>query len=91
MIHRIPRVIHRQTPPISDGAHRPYAPKPPPALPPDALSIFFRWRLARHLGDVANENHALGELRELAARPRTKTDDSQAGPDRYAASRVEGG
>ncbi len=47
--------------------------KPPPKLPPDALEILGRWRLARLVGDRMNEYHAIAELRELAVRdPRRK-------------------
>ncbi len=42
--------------------------KPPPKPPPDALEILGRWRLARLVGDRANEYHAIAQLRELATR-----------------------
>jgi hypothetical protein len=64
---------------------------PPPKSPPDAKAIFLRWLAAANAGDRIGANDALAELEELAVSPRTKIDDSQAGPDRYAASRVERG
>ncbi|HKI21398.1 MAG TPA: hypothetical protein VKA15_26120 [Isosphaeraceae bacterium] len=42
--------------------------KPPPKPPLDALEILGRWRLARLVGDRANEYHAIAQLRELAIR-----------------------
>jgi len=40
----------------------------PPKPTPDALEILGRWRLARLVGDRANEYHAIAQLRELAIR-----------------------
>ncbi|HKM52077.1 MAG TPA: hypothetical protein VJY33_01635 [Isosphaeraceae bacterium] len=42
--------------------------KPPPKPPLDALEILGRWRLARLVGERANEYHAIAQLRELAIR-----------------------
>ncbi|HKM54163.1 MAG TPA: hypothetical protein VJY33_12205 [Isosphaeraceae bacterium] len=42
--------------------------KSPPKPPLDALEILGRWRLARLVGDRANEYHAIAQLRELAIR-----------------------
>jgi len=50
---------------IRDGLDRQ---KPPPKPPPDALEILARWRLARLVGDRANEYHAIAQLREMAIR-----------------------
>jgi|GEM_PF-2723492 len=51
----------------------------PPKPPPDALEILGRWRLARLIGDRANEYHAIAQLRELATRnPKRKADRTDA-------------
>jgi hypothetical protein len=91
MIQRIPRVVRSSRRPIETDNHHAMWPKPPPKPPPDAKAIFLRWLAAASDGDKIGANNALAELEELAVSPRTKADDSQAGPDRYAASRVEGG
>ncbi len=48
-----------------DGLERRKRP-PKPIL--DALEILGRWRLARLVGNRANEYHAIAQLRELAIR-----------------------
>jgi hypothetical protein len=94
------RVIRRASLPIERDAHphpHPHPPKPPPKPPADALELLHAWEQAREgkhherAAAALAELEELEELEELAASPRTETDDSQAGPDRYAASRVEGG
>src|SRR5208337_1466052 len=69
------------------GFHTPRQPawrgSEPPKPPPDAKAIFLRWLAAASAGDRIGANDALAELEELAVSPRTKIDDSQAGPDRY--------
>ncbi len=90
---RIPRVVRTSRGPIEQDAH-PHPSKPPPKPPADALELLHAWEQARegkHHERAAAALAELEELEELAASPRTKTDDSQAGPDRYAASRVERG
>ncbi len=54
-------------------------PRRSPKPPPDALEILGRWRLARLIGDTANANHALAQLRELAERPKRADGQSMDG------------
>ncbi len=92
MRERTYRVVRRESlGPIEADSHRGAWPKPPPKPPADALELLHAWEQAREGKHHERAAAALAELQELAASPRTKTDDSQAGPDRYAASRVEGG
>jgi hypothetical protein len=84
------RVVHRASLPIERDAH-PHPPKTPPRPPAGALELLHAWEEAREGKHHERAAAALAELEELAASPRTKTDDSQAGPNRYAASRVAGG
>ena len=83
------RVIRRASLPIERDAH-PHPPKPPPRPPAGALELLHAWEEAREGKHHERAAAVLAELEELAASPRTKTDDSKAGPGRYAASRVEG-
>jgi len=88
MRERTYRVVRRESlGPIEADSHRGVWPKPPA----DALELLHAWEQAREGKHHERAAAALAELEELAASPRTKTDDSQAGPNRYAASRVEGG